>query len=95
MLGKLDRLESIDNRMREMEQEMRTMRNDLAARLRDSENAIKYHVSDKHESLADHVVAHAPPGHAKLIMVIIGGQVLLVVGFVWYKRRKAMPKKYL
>lgn len=93
--AKLDRLESVDNRVREMEKEMRTMRNDLAARLRESENSIKYHVSDKHESLADHVVKHAPPGHARLIFVIVGGQALLVGAFVWYKRRKQMPKKYL
>ncbi|KAK0738214.1 concanavalin A-like lectin/glucanase domain-containing protein [Schizothecium vesticola] len=95
LAAKLDRLESIDNRVREMEKEMRTMRNDLAARLRESENSIKYHVSDKHESLADHVVKHAPPGHARLIFVIVGGQALLVGAFVWYKRRKQMPKKYL
>lgn len=95
VLSKLDRLESIDNRIRELEKEVRTVRNDLTARLRDSENSIKYHVSDKHESLAEHVVVHAAPGHSKLIFVIIGSQLLLVTGFIYYKRRKATPKKYL
>lgn len=95
VLSKLDRIESIDNRIRELEKEVRTVRNDLTARLRDSENSIKYHVSDKHESLAEHVVVHAAPGHSKLIFIIIGSQAILVAGYIYYKRRKATPKKYL
>ncbi|KAK1750790.1 hypothetical protein QBC47DRAFT_331540 [Echria macrotheca] len=95
LMTKLDRLESVENRMRDMEKEMRSIRNELTARLRDSENSIKYHVSDKHESLADHVKAHAAPGHSRLILVIIGSQLLLISGYIYYKRRKSTPKKYL
>jgi len=95
LMTKLDRLESIDNRVHEIETQMRALRNELTARLRDSENNIKYHVSDKHESLTDHVKAHAAPGHTKLILVIIGSQIVLVFGYLYYKKRKSTPKKYL
>ncbi|KAK0621336.1 concanavalin A-like lectin/glucanase domain-containing protein [Bombardia bombarda] len=96
LLSKLDRIESsFDGRIQGLEKEVRSLRNDLSARLRDSENSIKYHVSDKHESLADHVKKHAAPGHTKLILVIVGCQLGLVGGYVFYKRRKSMPKKYL
>ncbi|KAK3357337.1 concanavalin A-like lectin/glucanase domain-containing protein [Lasiosphaeria hispida] len=95
LMSKLDKIDTIENRMRDMEREMRSLRNELSSKLRESENSIKYHVSDKHESLADHVKVHAAPGHTKLILVIIGSQVLLVSGYIYYKRMKSMPKKYL
>jgi len=95
LLSKLDKLESVDNRIREVETQVRALRNEMTARLRDSENSIKYHVTDKHENLADHVKAHAAPGHTKLIFVIIGSQFVLVGGYIMYKRKKSMPKKYL
>jgi mannose-binding lectin 1 len=95
LMHKLDRLEAIDNRVREVETQMRALRNELTARLRDSENSIKYHVSDKHETLTDHVKAHAAPGHTKLILIIIGSQVLLAGVYVYYKKKKSTPKKYL
>ena len=95
IMTKLDRIESIDNRIKDVEKEMRSLRNELTARLRDSENSIKYHVSDKHESLTDHVKTHASTGHGKLIFVIVGSQAVLVGAYLVYKRRKATPKKYL
>lgn len=95
LMSKMDRLEAIDRRLNDMEKEVRAVRNELSARLRESENSIKYHVTDKHETLADHVVQHAAPGHTKLILVIIGSQVFLVGGYIYYKRKKSMPKKYL
>jgi mannose-binding lectin 1 len=85
----------MEGRLRDIETEMRGMRQEMSGRLRDSENAIKYHVSDKHETLAQNVQAQTKSGHARLIWVVIGSQVVLVGGFVYYKRRKTSPKKYL
>jgi lectin, mannose-binding 1 len=95
LLTKLDKMDTFEQKLHSMEKEMRSLRNELWAKMRDTENSIKYHVSDKHESLADHVKAHAAPGHTRLILVIIGGQILLVGAYVYYKRRKSTPKKYL
>ena len=90
-----DKLDVMENRLGDIEREVRALRNELTARLRDSENSIKYHVSDKHETLTDHVRTHAKTGHTKLILVVVAGQLLAVGGYVWYKRRKTTPKKYL
>jgi mannose-binding lectin 1 len=95
LLGRFSKLEVMEGRLRDIETEMRGMRQEMSGRLRDSENAIKYHVSDKHETLAQNVQAQTKSGHARLIWVVIGSQVVLVGGFVYYKRRKTSPKKYL
>ncbi|KAK4106488.1 concanavalin A-like lectin/glucanase [Parathielavia hyrcaniae] len=95
VLWRLEKLDVFEQRMRDIETEMRSMRQEVAGRLKESETAIKYHVNDKHETLSDHVRTHAKSGHAKLIWVVIGSQCLLLGAFVYYKRRKATPKKYL
>ncbi len=92
---RLDKLDVSENRLRDIEKEMRSLRTELSAKLRESENAIKYHVSDKHEHLAEHVETYAAPGHSKLFIVIIGSQLLLLSGYIYYKRKKSSPKKYL
>ncbi|KAK3375075.1 concanavalin A-like lectin/glucanase domain-containing protein [Podospora didyma] len=89
------RCDALESKLANLEKEMRSLRNELAAKLRDSENSIKYHVSDHHETLKDTVQKHAAPGHTRLILVIVGGQLLLAAGYVYYKRRKSSPKKYL
>ncbi|KAK3938341.1 concanavalin A-like lectin/glucanase domain-containing protein [Diplogelasinospora grovesii] len=95
LLTKLDKITDLEQRLYSMEKQMNAVRQELTARLKDSENSIKYHVSDKHESLADHVKTHAAPGHTRLILVIVGSQLLLVGAYFYYKRRKSTPKKYL
>jgi mannose-binding lectin 1 len=95
LMGRLEKIDVFEHRLRDIETEMRSMRQEMAGRLRDSENAIKYHVSDKHETLAENVKSHAKTGHARLIWVVIGSQVVLVGAFAYYKRRKTSPKKYL
>lgn len=94
-LDRLDHLDHLDGRLESLERELRSLRQDLTGRLHDSENAIKFHVSDRHESLADHVREHAKSGHARLILVVLGSQAILVGGYVYYKRKKTSPKKYL
>ncbi|KAL2131027.1 hypothetical protein VTI74DRAFT_5617 [Chaetomium olivicolor] len=95
MLTRLEKLEVLEHRLGDIEREMRSLRHEMSGKLRDSENAIKYHVSDKHETLKENVKAHAKSGHTKLILVVIGSQAVLVAAFAYYKRRKALPKKYL
>jgi mannose-binding lectin 1 len=95
MLSRLDKLDALEHRLGDIEREMRSMRSELSGRLRDSENAIKYHVSDKHETLADHVKTHTKQGHTKLILVVLCGNALLVGAYMFYKRKRASPKKYL
>ncbi|KAK3333697.1 concanavalin A-like lectin/glucanase domain-containing protein [Cercophora scortea] len=95
LLTRLDKLDTLETKFQSLERDLRSLRSDMSAKLRDSENAIKYHVSDKHESLADHVKAHASTGHSRLIFVIVGCQLVMAGGYVYYKRKKSMPKKYL
>ena len=95
LMGRLEKVDVMEQRLRDIETEMRGMRTELAGRLRDSENAIKYHVNDKHETLAENVKTHAKSGHARLLWVVVGSQFVLVGAFVYYKRRKTSPKKYL
>ncbi|KAK3948544.1 concanavalin A-like lectin/glucanase domain-containing protein [Pseudoneurospora amorphoporcata] len=96
LLTKLDRFASVENKLENLEREVRSMRSELTARLKESEHSIKYHVTDKHEDLAGHVVKHAAPGHTKLYLAIVLSQTVVAVGYFIYKRRKAGgPKKYL
>ncbi len=94
LLSKLDGIAPLENRIKDLEKETRQLRQELSSQVRTAENSIKYHLSDKHEALSEHVTKHAP-GHMKLILVIIGGQLALLGGYVYYKRRKNSPKKYL
>jgi mannose-binding lectin 1 len=95
LMGRLEKVDVMEQRLRDIETEMRGMRTEMAGRLRESENAIKYHVNDKHETLAENVKTHAKSGHARLIWVVIGSQCVLAGAFAYYKRRKTTPKKYL
>ncbi len=95
LLSRFDKLDVLEQRLRDIENEMRGMRHEVTGRLRDHENNIKYHVSEKHENMSKEVKTHQKSGHTKLILVVIGSQVLLVGAFVYYKRRKTSPKKYL
>jgi mannose-binding lectin 1 len=95
LLTRLEKLEVLERRMADVEREMRSMHNEIKGRLADSENSIKYHVSDKHEALSQKVKVHTKSGHTKLILVVVGSQMLLVGAFIYYKRRKTSPKKYL
>lgn len=90
-----DKLDVLERRLGDVEREMRSMRAELAGRLRDSEDAIKHHVSDRHASLSDHVETHTKKTHTRLLLVVVCSQLVLVGGYVYYKRKKTSPKKYL
>jgi len=95
LLSKLDRIADLEQKVVNLEREMRALRGDVAQKVRDSENAIKGHIIDTHATLQDTVKSSAP-GHGRLIFIILGSQVLLVAAYIFYKRRKnSSPKKYL
>lgn len=95
VLDKLDRLDALEGRIAGLEREVRSVRNELAQKMREAEHAVKSVVADKHETLSEHIRAHAAPGHTRLILAVFGSQLLLVGAYVLYKRRKSSPKKYL
>ncbi|KAK4252330.1 concanavalin A-like lectin/glucanase domain-containing protein [Corynascus novoguineensis] len=95
LMNRLEKVDVFEQWLRDIQTEIRSMRQEMAGRLRDSENAIKYHVDDKHQTLAEDVKGHTKSGHARLIWVVIGSQFLLVGVYAYYKRKKISPKKYL
>ncbi|KAH8909982.1 concanavalin A-like lectin/glucanase [Coniochaeta sp. PMI_546] len=95
IIEKLEKIDALEAKIGSLEREVKSVRNELAQKMRETEHAVKSVVSDKHETLSEHIRAHAAPGHTKLILAIFGSQLLLAAGYVVYKRRKSSPKKYL
>ncbi|KZL80762.1 legume-like lectin family protein [Colletotrichum incanum] len=94
-LRKLEKINDLEGRINGLEREIRAMRTDLNLQMKNTEHSLKGYMSDHHATLSSNIVK-AAPGHGKLIAVIVGSQVVLVVGYLLYKRRKnSMPKKYL
>ncbi|KAI0123861.1 concanavalin A-like lectin/glucanase domain-containing protein [Xylariales sp. AK1849] len=95
LLSKLDKIEGIQNQVQSLEREIKSIRSDTATKVKDSENAIKRLLGDSHGTMLEHVATQASPKHGKLIFVIIGSQIFLVAAYIWYERKKTLPKKYL
>lgn len=91
----LDEFSSFRQRIIALENEVRNMNSELHKKLQDNERSMQGALRVHHNSLTQRV-AESVPRHGKLIAVIIGTQVVLVVAYVLYKRRRAnSPKKYL
>lgn len=95
LLNKLNKLDDLENKVSSLESEVRRLRGEVTNKVTSSERSIKNLVTDTHSTLHDAVKEHASPGHARLIAVIIGSQLVLVAGYIVYKRKKSTPKKYL
>ncbi|KAL7789800.1 concanavalin A-like lectin/glucanase domain-containing protein [Trichoderma ceciliae] len=94
-LDQLDQLAAFQQRIVALENEVRNMNNELHQKINENERSVQGALRTHHMSLTRRV-AESVPGHGKLIAVIIGTQVVLVVVYVLYKRRRAnSPKKYL
>jgi lectin, mannose-binding 1 len=93
--SRLDRLDSLQTSISNLEHELRNIRGDVTAKVKDSEHAIKSMIGDNHGTMLHHVAKQTTPRHGRLIFVIIGSQIVLVAGYVWYERKKTSPKKYL
>ncbi|KAI0455192.1 legume-like lectin family protein [Xylaria acuta] len=94
-LEKLDRLEFITSEVNKMQREIQNIKTDLNNRISQSENNLKRAISSNHGAMLEHVATQTTPRHGKLIFVIIGSQIVLVVGYILYERKKTSPKKYL
>lgn len=95
LLSKLNKLDDLENKVSSLENEVRRLRGEVTNKVSSSERSIKNLVTDTHSTLHDAVKEHASPGHTRLIVVIVGSQLVLAAGYVIYKRRQSMPKKYL
>ncbi|KAK5997461.1 Protein EMP47 [Cladobotryum mycophilum] len=93
-LNKLNEVYELQRRIDKLENEIRGLRGELGQKIVDNERAFRGVLSNHHDSLSRKMV-DTVPGHGKLISVIVGLNVLSVVGYIVYKRRKATPKKYL
>lgn len=95
VIPRLDRITEVDKRISGLEAELRAMRKDVNQQVKNSERAVQRALGEHHKTLSG-AVADAVPGHGKLIIVIIGSQVVAAVGYYIYKRKRAnSPKKYL
>jgi mannose-binding lectin 1 len=94
-LAKIDQIEGLQNRINDLEKEVRGMRNDMGRKLTANERTVKGYLSDHHATLSQTVI-DSMPGHKRLIATVVGIQILFAVAYVLYKRRKAnSPKKFL
>ncbi|KAI0437668.1 legume-like lectin family protein [Xylaria telfairii] len=94
-LDKLDKLEWLTSEVTKMQREIQNIKTDLNNRISQSENNLKRSISSNHGTMLEHVATQTTPRHGKLIFVIIGSQIVLVVGYIFYERKKTLPKKYL
>lgn len=95
LFSKLDKIDSLENKITNLESEMRKLKGDVTNKVNSAERSIKGAVKDTHAELHDTVREHASPGHGRLIAVIIGSQLVMVAGYIIYKKKKSTPKKYL
>lgn len=95
LAGVPGRVSVLETEVGKIQRELKDMRSDLRGRVKESENALKNFLGDKHGNMLEHVAIQAAPRHGKLIFVIIGSQIVIVVGYICYERKKTSPKKYL
>ncbi|PHH61130.1 hypothetical protein CDD81_747 [Ophiocordyceps australis] len=89
--GETDRLE----RVKRLEAEVRGMRSDINNKLSSHHDSLQSYLGHHHASLAE-AVTSSMPSHGLLIAVVAGSQLILVVAYIVYKRRRAnSPKKFL
>lgn len=93
--SKLDRLDTIQNQLSNLERDLGNLKTEMARKILDSEMNLKRMLGDSHGTMLDHVAVQTSPRHGTLIFVIIGGQVALIAAYIWYERKKTLPKKYL
>ncbi|KAH6661386.1 concanavalin A-like lectin/glucanase domain-containing protein [Truncatella angustata] len=94
-LEKLNKIDGLQGQIVSLEREIKTIKQDTANKVKDSENAIKKLLGTSHGDMLLHVAEKTQPTHGKLIFVIIGSQIVLVAAYIWYERKKTSPKKYL
>lgn len=90
-LNKLDTLAVIDKKLAEVQADVRQTKADLHNALDKQVAGLKSVVRDGHRTMLG-----SAPGVMGYVLVGVAGQVITVLGYLVYKRRKnAGPKKYL
>lgn len=78
-----------------LETEVRKVNDDIHHKLSAYEQSVRGSLSSHHDTLS-RAMLDSMPGHGKLIFVFIGTQLVLVLAYIAYKRRRAnSPKKFL
>ncbi|KAK9775684.1 putative L-type lectin-like domain-containing protein [Seiridium cardinale] len=95
LLEKLNKIDALQNHVVSLEREIKTIKQETANKVKDSENSLKKLFGTSHGDMLLHVAEKTQPAHGKLIFVIIGSQIVLVAAYIWYERKKTSPKKYL
>lgn len=94
-ISRLDALAGMEKKINEIKADVRQTKSDLHNSLDRHITSLKSTVRDTHHSMIGSLAASAP-SVALYVFVVLGSQALLVVAYVYYKRRKANgPKKYL
>ncbi|KAH8803122.1 concanavalin A-like lectin/glucanase domain-containing protein [Xylogone sp. PMI_703] len=94
-LDRLDAISGIDNRISSISNDVRQTKNDLHTALDRQISGLRSAVSAQHNSVLG-AVASSAPRIGMYILVVVGSQLLLVVCYVLYKRRRnGSYKKYL
>ena len=94
-LGKLDQLVELQRRISDLEREIRGVRGELGSRMTANERAFQGSLKDHHATLSQ-ALLDSVPGHGRIVVVFLATQVILVVAYVVYKRRKSIgARKYL
>jgi mannose-binding lectin 1 len=90
-----DSMNELQRRIKDLEKEMRGIRNDLGKKIQANERVVKSYLTDHHATLSQ-TVLDSMPRHRTLALMFIGAQLVLVVAYFLYKKRKsAGAKKYL
>jgi mannose-binding lectin 1 len=94
-LAKLEQVDELQRRIKALEQEIRAQRNELTKKIQANERTFQGYLTDHHATLSQ-TIADSMPRHRTLLFIFIGSQVVLVGGYVIYKRRKSTThEKYL
>ncbi|KAK2594531.1 hypothetical protein QQS21_007750 [Conoideocrella luteorostrata] len=94
-LAALRQIGDLQAKIKDLESEIHSMHHDMRQKLTTHGESLEANLRTHHRSLAQ-AVTDSVPGHGKLMVFFVGTQIVLVVGYVVYKRRRAnSPKKYL
>ena len=94
-LTALRQLGEIHQKFKDLETEVRSMHHEMGQKIADHGDSVESTLRNHHHYLAM-ALSDSIPGHGKLMLFFVCTQVVLVLGYVVYKRRRASsPKKYL
>lgn len=94
-LAAIRQIGDLQSKIKELETEIHSMHHDMRQKLATHGETVEANLHQHHRHLTA-ALTDSIPGHGKLMFFFVGTQILLVAGYVVYKRRRAnSPKKYL